>query len=165
MAIKSTSWGRISLTMLPLPSRTSHAKVSAGTLMKYGGITAVSRNVLSTTPFPASSITHRITWDEGKPRDRRGFKRCPQHNDVGQIVANAQIVSRCFHFATIFWCDTGRGPMDRRPRQPLDLRPFRVGKSSLAHADAVLDRMVHNAHRVDLNGQSMRRTRKLARKS
>jgi DNA replication protein DnaC len=28
------------------------------------------------------------------------------------------------------------------------------------YADAVLDRLVHNAHRIDLNGESMRRTRK-----
>ena len=28
------------------------------------------------------------------------------------------------------------------------------------YADAVLDRLVHNAHRIDLNGESLRRTRK-----
>jgi len=33
------------------------------------------------------------------------------------------------------------------------------------YADAVLDRLVHNAHRIDLNGESMRRTRKPARKA
>ena len=32
------------------------------------------------------------------------------------------------------------------------------------YADAVLDRLVHNAHRIDLNGESMRRTRKPTRK-
>jgi len=32
------------------------------------------------------------------------------------------------------------------------------------YADAVLDRLVHNAHRIDLNGESMRRTRKPGRK-
>jgi len=37
--------------------------------------------------------------------------------------------------------------------------------SSQWHADAVLDRLVHNAHRIDLNGESMRRTRKPARKA
>src|SRR5258708_5417060 len=31
------------------------------------------------------------------------------------------------------------------------------------YADAVLDRLVHNAHRIDLNGESMRRTRKPSR--
>lgn len=33
------------------------------------------------------------------------------------------------------------------------------------YADAVLDRLVHNAHRIDLNGESMRRTRKPDRKA
>jgi len=33
------------------------------------------------------------------------------------------------------------------------------------YADAVLDRLVHNAHRIDLNGESMRRTRKPGRKA
>jgi DNA replication protein DnaC len=33
------------------------------------------------------------------------------------------------------------------------------------YADAVLDRLVHNAHRIDLNGESMRRTRKPSRKA
>ncbi|MGY4257651.1 DNA replication protein DnaC [Bradyrhizobium sp. USDA 4516] len=33
------------------------------------------------------------------------------------------------------------------------------------YADAVLDRLVHNAHRIDLNGESLRRTRKPDRKA
>jgi DNA replication protein DnaC len=33
------------------------------------------------------------------------------------------------------------------------------------YADAVLDRLVHNAHRIDLSGESMRRTRKPGRKA
>ena len=33
------------------------------------------------------------------------------------------------------------------------------------YADAVLDRLVHNAHRFDLNGESLRRTRKPGRKT
>jgi len=33
------------------------------------------------------------------------------------------------------------------------------------YADAVLDRLVHNAHRIDLNGESMRRTGKPSRKA
>jgi len=33
------------------------------------------------------------------------------------------------------------------------------------YADAVLDRLVHNAHRIDLNGESLRRTRKPSRKA
>jgi hypothetical protein len=33
------------------------------------------------------------------------------------------------------------------------------------YADAVLDRLVHNAHRIDLNGESLRRTRKPGRKA
>jgi DNA replication protein DnaC len=33
------------------------------------------------------------------------------------------------------------------------------------YADAVLDRLVHNAQRIDLNGESMRRTRKPGRKA
>ncbi|TWB86023.1 IstB-like ATP binding protein [Bradyrhizobium macuxiense] len=32
------------------------------------------------------------------------------------------------------------------------------------YADAVLDRLVHNAHRLDLEGESLRRTRPSARK-
>jgi IstB-like ATP binding protein len=32
------------------------------------------------------------------------------------------------------------------------------------YADAVLDRLVHNAHRIDLNGESLRRTRKPGQK-
>jgi DNA replication protein DnaC len=32
------------------------------------------------------------------------------------------------------------------------------------YADAVLDRLVHNAHRLDLTGDSLRRTRQAARK-
>src|ERR1700710_1339846 len=31
------------------------------------------------------------------------------------------------------------------------------------YADAILDRLVHNAHRIDLNGESLRRTRKPGR--
>jgi DNA replication protein DnaC len=27
------------------------------------------------------------------------------------------------------------------------------------YADAILDRLVHNAHRIDLDGESLRRTR------
>ncbi|MGY3530796.1 DNA replication protein DnaC [Bradyrhizobium embrapense] len=33
------------------------------------------------------------------------------------------------------------------------------------YAYAVLDRLVHNAHRIDLNGESLRRTRKPDRKA
>ena len=33
------------------------------------------------------------------------------------------------------------------------------------YADAILDRLVHNAHRIDLTGESMRRTRKPGRKA
>jgi hypothetical protein len=33
------------------------------------------------------------------------------------------------------------------------------------YADAVLDRLVHNAHRIDLSGESLRRTRKPSRKA
>lgn len=33
------------------------------------------------------------------------------------------------------------------------------------YADAVLDRLVHNAHRLDLSGESLRRTRQSARKA
>ena len=33
------------------------------------------------------------------------------------------------------------------------------------YADAVLDRLVHNAHRINLNGDSLRRTRKPSRKA
>ena len=33
------------------------------------------------------------------------------------------------------------------------------------YADAVLDRLVHNAHRLDLTGESLRRTRQSARKT
>jgi len=33
------------------------------------------------------------------------------------------------------------------------------------YADAVLDRLIHNAHRIDLNGESLRRTRKPSRKA
>ncbi|UPJ79469.1 ATP-binding protein [Bradyrhizobium sp. 183] len=33
------------------------------------------------------------------------------------------------------------------------------------YADAVLDRLVHNAHRIDLNGESLGRTRKPGRKA
>ena len=28
-----------------------------------------------------------------------------------------------------------------------------------AHADAILDRLVHNAHRIELNGESLRRAK------
>ena len=33
------------------------------------------------------------------------------------------------------------------------------------YADAILDRLVHNAHRIDLNGESLRRTRKPGQKA
>jgi DNA replication protein DnaC len=33
------------------------------------------------------------------------------------------------------------------------------------YANAVLDRLVHNAHRIDLAGESLRRTRKPGRKA
>jgi hypothetical protein len=33
------------------------------------------------------------------------------------------------------------------------------------YADAVLDRLIHNAHRIDLNGESLRRNRKPSRKA
>jgi DNA replication protein DnaC len=33
------------------------------------------------------------------------------------------------------------------------------------YADAVLDRLVHNAHRLDLEGDSLRRTRPPGRKA
>jgi putative copper resistance protein D len=35
---------------------------------------------------------------------------------------------------------------------------FRVA-GSFGKADAILDRLIHNAHRIDLTGESMRRTR------
>jgi DNA replication protein DnaC len=38
--------------------------------------------------------------------------------------------------------------------------PLRVGLRPLrAFADAILDRLVHNAYRVELEGQSMRKTK------
>ena len=39
------------------------------------------------------------------------------------------------------------------------------GDPTYAYADAVLDRLVHNAHRLDLTGESLRRTRQSARKA
>ena len=33
------------------------------------------------------------------------------------------------------------------------------------YADAILDRLVHNAHRIELTGESLRRTRKPGRKA
>ena len=32
------------------------------------------------------------------------------------------------------------------------------------YADAILDRLVHNAHRIDLAGESVRKTRRTAKK-
>ncbi len=37
--------------------------------------------------------------------------------------------------------------------------------AKLVDGDAVLDRLVHNAHRIDLAGESLRRTRKPSRKA
>nr|WP_283809579.1 ATP-binding protein [Bradyrhizobium manausense] len=33
------------------------------------------------------------------------------------------------------------------------------------YADGVLDRLLHNAHRLDITGESLRRTRQCARKT
>ena len=35
-----------------------------------------------------------------------------------------------------------------------------IGEQTIA--DAILDRLVHNAHRIEMNGESMRKNRKLA---
>jgi DNA replication protein DnaC len=46
---------------------------------------------------------------------------------------------------------------------PLDQWHVLIGDPT--YADAVLDRLVHNAHRLDLTGESLRRTRQSARKA
>jgi hypothetical protein len=55
---------------------------------------------------------------------------------------------------------------DTRQRAAPDLGAARCVKSFAilngdpTYADAVLERLVHNAHRIDLNGESLRRSRK-----
>jgi DNA replication protein DnaC len=39
------------------------------------------------------------------------------------------------------------------------LEGWRHVKVKKSYADAILDRLVHNAHRIELEGESMRRTR------
>jgi DNA replication protein DnaC len=46
---------------------------------------------------------------------------------------------------------------------PVDQWHLLIGDPT--YADAVLDRLVHNAHRLDLTGESLRRTRQSARKT
>jgi len=50
------------------------------------------------------------------------------------------------------------------PTERLAMRHARDVIRDPTYADAVLDRLVHNAHRIDLNGESLRRTRKPGRK-
>jgi DNA replication protein DnaC len=56
------------------------------------------------------------------------------------------------------------------PEEPYGWRPTVITSQPLvdrwheiigdpAYADAILDRLVHNAHRIELTGESMRRTR------
>jgi DNA replication protein DnaC len=45
----------------------------------------------------------------------------------------------------------------RDSRVPLVWHPVVFGDPT--YADAILDRLVHNAHRIDLAGDSLRRTR------
>lgn len=48
---------------------------------------------------------------------------------------------------------------------PVDQWHALIGDPTYAYADAVLDHLVHNAHRLDLSGESLRRTRQSARKA
>jgi DNA replication protein DnaC len=53
---------------------------------------------------------------------------------------------------------TLRPPLDILTSQvPIDKWHEVIGE--LTYADAILDRLVHNAHRIDLAGDSLRRTR------
>ncbi|KYK45309.1 ATP-binding protein [Bradyrhizobium liaoningense] len=80
--------------------------------------------------------------------------------------------------------DWGLAPLDARARHDLlEILEDRYGRRSTlvtsqlpvdqwhaligdpTYADAVLDRLVHNAHRLDLSGESLRRTRQSARKA
>jgi DNA replication protein DnaC len=66
--------------------------------------------------------------------------------------------------------DWGLEPLDAAARHDLlEILEERYGRRSTMitsqlpvdrwHADAILDRLVHNAHRIDLEGESMRRIR------
>jgi IS30 family transposase len=47
----------------------------------------------------------------------------------------------------------------------LTIRRFEAAGLTWPLPDAVLDRLVHNAHRLDLAGESLRRTRQSAQKT
>jgi hypothetical protein len=53
---------------------------------------------------------------------------------------------------------TLRPPLDHR-HQPAPVADWHAVIGDPTYADAILDRLVHNAHRLDLSGDSLRRTR------
>ena len=55
-----------------------------------------------------------------------------------------------------------KSAMGANPRSSLRSFPSIAGTKSLAiptYADAIMDRLVHNAHRIELTGESLRRAR------
>jgi DNA replication protein DnaC len=61
------------------------------------------------------------------------------------------------------WDRYGRRSTIVTSQLPVDQWHALIGDPT--YADAVLDRLVHNAHRIDLNGESLRRTRKPGQKA
>ncbi|WP_408736819.1 ATP-binding protein [Acetobacter sacchari] len=46
---------------------------------------------------------------------------------------------------------------------PLPVSAWHAAIGQTTYADAILDRVVHNAHRIELAGESLRRTRRSAK--
>ena len=99
-------------------------------------------------------------------------------------VQNSRLLRALGRVDLLIFDDWGLEPLDAAARHDLlEILEDRYGRRSTivtsqlpvdqwhaligdpTYADAVLDRLVHNAHRIDLNGESMRRTRKPDRKA
>jgi DNA replication protein DnaC len=96
-------------------------------------------------------------------------------------VATPRILRSLGRVDRLILDDWGLEPLDAAARHDvLEILEDRYGSRStivtsqlpvdqwhalIGYADAVLDRLVHNAHRIDLNGESMQRTRKPGRKA
>jgi DNA replication protein DnaC len=68
--------------------------------------------------------------------------------------------------------DWGLSPLDEQGRHDLlEILEDRYGRRSTlvtgqtTYADAILNRLVHNAHRIELAGDSLRRTRRRSAKA
>ena len=126
----------------------------------------MAQSVVQPLPLPALHASHAGTW----LRDGIGVTRgCSKGEaimaaaDTPVLLHNAPLVASRLGYPDLFGLDLLELFEERYQRRstiitaqlPVSGWHDMIGEPTIA--DAILDRIVHNAHRIDLKGDSMRR--------